>query len=170
MKKITAILILLFIAFAPKPSFSQEETWKKDIKDISAKLFVNSRKLVSIEVDLFRLDRRDKPVVQESLFEVIEFARDGTSWISTIISYEYRLLFTMLYIKDEFISLNCGFRIEELERAKQQLKISLKPLQRAYNVTTLKTIKDAIEITNSSLELFDKSIIILRTLKKEQKN
>jgi hypothetical protein len=169
MKKIYVILALLSIIYAPRLSFSQDILVKSNLTEIAAKIHFNSKNLDYISFKLTTFGPPNPIIQDKEILDGIFTIRETISDISSTLSYESQLLLTIPHIKEKYKSIFCKLRREYLDLAIKTTKISLNLLQYYYDKETYKKVfilldDDPIKIIQSSLELLNKSIEILKSI------
>lgn len=188
MKKILVILSLLFVISIPRLSYSENNLNRgghpKPLDDQKQNILELKLKLLSIckelneNVEKFEGIVMDLQKIQElyaspnlNIKESIGNANMIITFIQTIVLYEIQLLSKCLMIKKEYELNNYSRRISDLKRASKTINTISELLRVHYalitNTGALHLIDKAKEIVGSSVELFDKSIETLKSIKKE---
>lgn len=180
MKKIIVIFALLSVIFVPKLSFSQNDLSKKEklfitqitkLELITRVLADNAKKLNNIEKDLIAIAE-----ISTNSNQIINLTNTMASInnIGMIITNEIQFQAILKFIKNEYRLSYCNLRIEWIKTyINKQIKIYLNMIREQYagikNNAALHLIDKAKEIIQSSLELFDKSIETLKSIKEISK-
>lgn len=121
-------------------------------------------KLTAIESEA-----RVKSHIQTDFLAAIEGINSNLSEIITLLKYESESIITIPHIMEKYKSFFAKLRIENINHTKNLINISLNYLNYIYSESdykiTLSAVGDPRKHINSALDLLDKSILILESIK-----
>lgn len=178
-KYLLLLLVLVSIIFTVDPSFSETEKKpdliKSDLTKLGAEIMVSKLQLKRIWTKLLIIESegRVKSHFQTEFQDLIEGVNSNLSEIITLLGYESESIITIPHIMEKYKSFFAKLRIENINHTKKLINIDLNWLNYVYSEseykTTLSAIGDPRKYINSALDLFDKSILILESIKENNR-
>ena len=139
--------------------------------ELGTKIIVSRLQLKQIWTKLLIIESegRVKSHFQTEFLDLIEGATSNLSEIITLLKYESESIITIPHIMEKYKSFFAKLRIENINHTKNLINISLNYLNYVYSEsdykTTLSAVGDPRKYINSALDLLDKSILILESIK-----